>query len=107
MRKKLRNLHLEAHTRESSWRTFRVGDLTAGVRLRYEDRSVIADIYTDGDYKPAHREQLKARLSASYGLDEDTAAFNSLAEQVPAMREPLAALAGMRQSCPEDHLRSP
>ncbi|WP_030303234.1 hypothetical protein [Streptomyces katrae] len=94
---------LEAHTRESSWRTFRVGDLTAGVRLRYEDRTVIADIHTDGDYKPHHREQLTARLIASYGLDEDAAAFTALAEQVPAMREPLAALAGMRQSCPEDY----
>ncbi|MEV6681201.1 hypothetical protein AB0N09_30685 [Streptomyces erythrochromogenes] len=94
---------LEAHTPGTSWRTFRVGDLTTGVRLRYEDRTVIADIHTNGDYKPHHREHLKKRLNASYGLAEDTAAFTVLAEQVPAMREPLAAFAGMRQSCPEDH----
>ncbi|MFJ5546771.1 hypothetical protein [Streptomyces sp. NPDC093225] len=94
---------LEAHTADQSWRTFRVGDLVAGVRLTYEDRTVIADIYTDGDYKPTHREQLRTRLTTSYGLTEDVTAFTTLAEQVPAMREPLAGLAGMRQSCPEDH----
>ncbi|MEU5811557.1 endonuclease III domain-containing protein [Streptomyces sp. NPDC047718] len=94
---------LEAHTPEQSWRTFRVADLVVGVRLSYDEPTVIADVYTDGDYKPVHREQLSARLTASYGLRENTAAFTALAEQVPEMHEPLAALAGMRQSCPEDH----
>ncbi|MFG2986238.1 hypothetical protein ACGFYQ_34140 [Streptomyces sp. NPDC048258] len=94
---------LEAHTSDCSWRTFRAGDLVAGVRLAYEDRTVIADIYTDGDYKPAHRDQLTRRITDSYGLTEELAAFTELASKVPAMHEPLAALAGMRQSCPEDH----
>ncbi|MFF4583374.1 hypothetical protein ACFY15_34130 [Streptomyces sp. NPDC001373] len=94
---------LEAHTADRSWRTFRVGDLVAGVRLMCEDGTVIADVYTDGDYKPAQGEQLRARLTTSYGLTEDVTVFTTLAEQVPAMREPLAGLAGMRQSCPEDH----
>lgn len=94
---------LEAHTPTHSWRTFRIGDLVAGVRLSAEDRLVIADVYTDGDYKPEHREHLIRRLTVSYGLDEDLAEFTQLAMDVPAMREPLAALSGMRQSCPEDH----
>ncbi|MFE3329000.1 hypothetical protein [Streptomyces sp. NPDC059176] len=93
---------LEAHTVNRCWRTFRVGDLVAGVRLTYETRTVVADIFTDGDYKPTHREQLRTRLSTSYGLTEDVIAFTTLAEQVPVMREPLAELSGMRQSCPED-----
>ncbi|MFD7614389.1 DNA-3-methyladenine glycosylase family protein [Streptomyces sp. NPDC059828] len=94
---------LEAHTEQRSWRTFRVGDLVTGVRLRAEDRTVIADVHTDGDYKPAHREHLRRRIVASYGLDEDQAAFTELAARVPAMREALTVLGGMRQSCPEDH----
>ncbi|MFG2483369.1 hypothetical protein ACGFSI_11510 [Streptomyces virginiae] len=94
---------LEAHTADRSWRTFRVGDLVVGVRLMCEDRTVVADIYTDGDYKPTHREWLRTRLTTSYGLNEDISVFTALAEQVPAMRGPLTALAGMRQSCPEDH----
>lgn len=52
---------LEAHTATRSWRTFRAGDLVTGVRLHAEDQLVIADIYTDGDYKPAHREHLVRR----------------------------------------------
>jgi hypothetical protein len=94
---------LEAHTESCSWRTFRVSDLVVGVRLHAEDLTVIADIYTDGDFKPAYREELTRRLISSYGFDEDQAAFAELASRVPAMREALAALGGMRQSCPEDH----
>jgi 3-methyladenine DNA glycosylase/8-oxoguanine DNA glycosylase len=94
---------LEAHTRARSWRTFRVDGLVVGVRLSAEDRTVIADVYTDGDFKPGHRQQLARRLVSSYGLDEDQSAFVELATRVPAMRQPLADLGGMRQSCPEDH----
>ncbi|MGW1528420.1 hypothetical protein [Streptomyces sp. NPDC002159] len=94
---------LEAHTESCSWRTFRVGDLVVGVRLHAEDRTVIADIYSDGDFKPADREELTHRLISSYGFAEDQAAFAELASRVTAMREALAALGGMRQSCPEDH----
>ncbi|MFF9436520.1 DNA-3-methyladenine glycosylase family protein [Streptomyces sp. NPDC014735] len=94
---------LEAHTASTSWRTFRVGALVTGVRMHAQDRLVIADIYTDGDYKPGHRDQLVRRLTTSYGLDEDLSQFTALAAAVPSMREPLEALSGMRQSCPEDH----
>ncbi|OIJ91705.1 hypothetical protein [Streptomyces colonosanans] len=94
---------LEAHTATRSWRIFRVGDLVTGVRLHAEDRLVIAEVYTDGDYKPSHREHLARRLTASYGLDEDLSQFTELAAAVPQMREPFQALSGMRQSCPEDH----
>ncbi|MEU8542934.1 endonuclease III domain-containing protein [Streptomyces sp. NPDC048717] len=94
---------LEAHTETRSWRTFRVDDLVVGVRLRAEDRTVIADVYTDGDYEPAHREHLFRRLTSSYGLDENLAEFTELAAGVPQMREVLRDLSGMRQSCPEDH----
>ncbi|MFI2204761.1 hypothetical protein ACH47Z_29020 [Streptomyces sp. NPDC020192] len=94
---------LEAHTQDNSWRTFRIDDLVIGVRLRAEDRTVIADVYTDADFKPDHRQRLARRLVASYGLDEDQAAFTELAARVPAMRQALTDLGGMRQSCPEDH----
>ncbi|MGW0770822.1 hypothetical protein [Streptomyces sp. NPDC002676] len=94
---------LEAHTAARSWRTFRVGGLVTGVCMHAEDRLVIAEVYTDGDYKPNHREHLVRRLTASYGLDEDVSRFTELAAAVPEMSHPLKSLAGMRQSCPEDH----
>ncbi|MEU6353615.1 hypothetical protein ABZ896_30535 [Streptomyces sp. NPDC047072] len=94
---------LEAHTATGSWRTFRAGGLVSGVRLHCEDRLVIADVYTDGEYKPAHPEHLVRQLTACYGLEEDLSPFTELASAVPQMREPLRALSGMRQSCPEDH----
>ncbi|MET9956035.1 hypothetical protein ABZ135_31445 [Streptomyces sp. NPDC006339] len=94
---------LEAHTADRSWRTFRIDDLVLGVAVRQEDdRTLVADVHTDGEYKPEHRDRLRRRLIASYGLDEDLAAFHDLATGVPLMNAPLAALAGMRQSCPED-----
>ncbi|OEV09321.1 hypothetical protein [Streptomyces nanshensis] len=94
---------LEAHTASRSWRTFRVDDLVTGVRMHAENRLVIAEVYTDGDYKPEHRDHLARRLTASYGLDEDLSQFIELATDVPTMRGPLESLSGMRQSCPEDH----
>lgn len=96
---------LEAHTSTRSWRTFRIDNLFIGVALSTEndDRTVSAEVFTDGDYKPEHRDRLTQRLTTSYGLDEDLAPFIELATDVPAMRDPLHALSGMRQSCPEDH----
>ncbi|SEM81394.1 endonuclease III domain-containing protein [Streptacidiphilus jiangxiensis] len=94
---------LEVHTATTSWRTFRVEDLMCGVRLHQEDPGVlVAAVHTDGDWKPDHRTALARRLATGYGLQEDPSAFTDLAARVPAMREPLAALAGMRQSCPEN-----
>ncbi|WP_063728824.1 DNA-3-methyladenine glycosylase family protein [Streptomyces sp. RTd22] len=95
---------LEAHTATRSWRTFRLDDLLLGVTLyATDDGTVTAEVFTDGDYTPEHRDRLRRRLTTSYGLDEDLAPFIELASDVPAMRKPLTALAGMRQSCPEDH----
>lgn len=95
---------LEAHTAAHSWRTFRLDDLVVGVRMRAEDNQLVtADVFTDGTYEPEYRERLTRRLTASYGLDEDVDEFTELASKVPAMQGPLEALAGMRQSCPEDH----
>ncbi|WP_406220850.1 DNA-3-methyladenine glycosylase family protein [Streptomyces decoyicus] len=95
---------LEVHTATHSWRTFRLDDLVVGVRMSAEnDRLVIADVFTNGHYEPEHRERLARRLTTSYGLDEDLDEFTELASKVPAMQEPLDTLAGMRQSCPEDH----
>lgn len=94
---------LERHSLDTSWRTFRVGELLTGVVLTMdEDDAVRAEVYADGTWQTADRDRLAARLIHSYGLDEDIAAFVTAAEQVPPMREPLAALAGMRQSCPEN-----
>lgn len=94
---------LEAHTATDSWRTFRVDGLVCGIHLRQDDPGVlVAAVHTDGEWKPDHRQALTRRLSAGYGLQEDLSAFTGLAGPVPAMREPLAALAGMRQSCPEN-----
>ncbi|GLW74707.1 hypothetical protein Kpho02_70040 [Kitasatospora phosalacinea] len=94
---------LEAHTTTDSWRTFRVKELLCGVHLRQEAPEVlVAAVHTDGEWKPDHRQALARRLATGYGLQEDPSEFTDLASRAPAMREPLAALTGMRQSCPED-----
>jgi 3-methyladenine DNA glycosylase/8-oxoguanine DNA glycosylase len=94
---------LEQHSQDTSWRTFRVGELVCGVVLSMDGADAVrAEVYSDGPWQETNREQLSARLVHSYGLDEDLAAFVKLAKRVPPMKEPLAALAGMRQSCPEN-----
>jgi 3-methyladenine DNA glycosylase/8-oxoguanine DNA glycosylase len=93
---------LEQHSAKTSWRTFRVGELLTGVVLTMDgDDAVRAEVYADGTWQAADRDRLTARLIHSYGLDEDIS-FVAHAEQVAPMRETLAALAGMRQSCPEN-----
>lgn len=94
---------LERHSQDRSWRTFRIGELVGGVVLTMDSSDTVrAEVYSDGSWQEADRDRLSARLIHSYGLDEDISAFVALAEQVPPMREPLAVLAGMRQSCPEN-----
>ena len=94
---------LEQHSQQRSWRTFRVGELVCGVVLSMDGSDTVhIEVYSDGPWQQADRDRLSARLIHSYGLDEDLSAFVALAEQVPPMREPLTALAGMRQSCPEN-----
>lgn len=94
---------LEQHSQDQSWRTFRVGPLVCGVLMTMDGTDTLqADVYCDQSWQNADRERLTARLIHSYGLNEDLSAFVALAQRVPPMREPLAALAGMRQSCPEN-----
>ncbi|MGH3833401.1 MAG: DNA-3-methyladenine glycosylase family protein [Pseudonocardiaceae bacterium] len=94
---------LEQHSPERSWRTFRVGELVCGVMLVMEDSGTVrAEVHSDGPWREADRDLLTARLVHSYGLDEDISPFVALAERVPPMRRALRALAGMRQSCPEN-----
>jgi 3-methyladenine DNA glycosylase/8-oxoguanine DNA glycosylase len=94
---------LEQHSQERSWRTFRVGELVCGVVATMDGGDAVwAEVYSDGPWREADRDRLSARLTHSYGLVEDISAFVALAERVPPIREPLTALAGMRQSCPEN-----
>src|SRR5262249_33982846 len=94
---------LEQHSRNTSWRTFRVGGLLCGVTMTMDGADTLrAEVYADGTWRDAARQRLTTRLIHSYGLDEDISAFVVQAKQVPPMRETLAALAGMRQSCPEN-----
>jgi len=51
---------LEAHTGTRSWRTFRLDDLLLGVTLSAgDDRSLTAEVFTDGDYTSEHRDRLR------------------------------------------------
>lgn len=93
---------LEQHSQHTTWRTFRVGELTAGVVLSMDRGEVQADVYADGPWTRADRDRLTARLIHSYGLNEDISAFVATAGQVPQIAGPLQQLAGMRQSCPEN-----
>ncbi|MGH3627618.1 MAG: DNA-3-methyladenine glycosylase family protein [Sciscionella sp.] len=80
-----------------------MGELVCGVVLTMDSSNAVrAEVYSDGNWRKADRHRLTDRLIHSYGLDEDISAFVALAEQIPPMREPLQALAGMRQSCPEN-----
>jgi 3-methyladenine DNA glycosylase/8-oxoguanine DNA glycosylase len=94
---------LERHSADTSWRTFRVGELLCGVVMTMDSADTLrAEVYSDGPWRQAARDRLASRLTHSYGLDEDISAFVASAERALAMHEPLAALAGMRQSCPEN-----
>lgn len=63
---------------------------------------LVAEVFADGAWEPAAREESSARIRNTYGLDEDLGQFVELCAEVPAMREPLEALCGMRHSCPEN-----
>ncbi|MGW5515367.1 DNA-3-methyladenine glycosylase family protein [Nocardia africana] len=94
---------LERHSQEISWRTFRVGEHVCGVIMHMADPDTLqADVFGENGWTEADRERLGARIIHSYGLNEDLSAFVAHAERVPEMRESLTALAGMRQSCPEN-----
>lgn len=94
---------LEQHSADTSWRTFRVSELLCGVVMTMDSGDNLrAEVYSDGSWHESARERLASRLVHSYGLDEDISAFVAVAERVPAMRKPMVALAGMRQSCPEN-----
>ncbi|WP_280216668.1 hypothetical protein [Nocardia neocaledoniensis] len=94
---------LEQHSLDTSWRTFRVGEHLCGVVMRMNDEHTLrAEVFADGDWTGDDRDRLSARLTHSYGLAEDISAFVDHAATVPQMQGPLTALAGMRQSCPEN-----
>jgi 3-methyladenine DNA glycosylase/8-oxoguanine DNA glycosylase len=94
---------LEQHSNETSWRTFRVGELLTGIVMAMENADTLrAEVYADRAWTGTDRDRLTARLIHSYGLNEDISAFVAQAERVPPMQGPLAELAGMRQSCPEN-----
>lgn len=94
---------LEKHTLDTSWRSFRVGEHLCGVVMTMDDETTLrAEVYADGDWTEADHDRLAARLTHSYGLAEDISVFVDQAAAVPQMSGPLTALAGMRQSCPEN-----
>jgi 3-methyladenine DNA glycosylase/8-oxoguanine DNA glycosylase len=94
---------LELHSRDESWRTFRIGSLVCGVRMQMDGaRTLRADVFSDASWTADASERLASRLTHAYGLGEDPSGFLALARKDSAMREPLAALRGMRQSCPEN-----
>lgn len=94
---------LEQHTLDTSWRTFRVGERLCGVVMTMDnDDTLRAEVFADGDWTAADHDRLAARLTHSYGLAEDISGFVAQAATVPQMSGPLTALAGMRQSCPEN-----
>jgi 3-methyladenine DNA glycosylase/8-oxoguanine DNA glycosylase len=94
---------LETHSHRRSWRAFRLDGLSCGIRAYSADeRTVSVDVFADGPWEPAHRDHMARRLRWAYGLDEDLTLFVEQCRRVPAMAEPLAVLAGMRQSCPEN-----
>lgn len=94
---------LEVHTVDESWRSFRIGDLRCGVHAHMgSPTQLVAEVYADGDWTQHDRDHLAAQIRNAYGLTEDLAPFVALCADVPAMRQPLAVLAGMRHSCPEN-----
>ncbi|MFF7944526.1 hypothetical protein ACFZC5_32875 [Nocardia gamkensis] len=94
---------LERHSPDVSWRTFRVGEHVCGVVMRMADPDTLqTDVFSEGSWEETDRNRLASRLIHSYGLNEDISAFVAQAERVPQMAEPLAELADMRQSCPEN-----
>jgi 3-methyladenine DNA glycosylase/8-oxoguanine DNA glycosylase len=93
---------LEVHTDSVSWRTFRLGDACFGIRFEMDGSRLMATIHCNQALGDAARTHLQRRIRHAYGVDEDLGPFIDLASRVDQMRDALAALNGMRQSCPEN-----
>lgn len=94
---------LEQHSLDTSWRTFRVGEHLCVVVMRMDNENTLrAEVFSDRGWTGTDHVRLAARLTHSYGLAEDISVFVDHAATVPQMEGPLTALAGMRQSCPEN-----
>lgn len=92
---------LEMHMAAASWRTFRLGDLCVGVRFDMDGSCLAAKVYADQPLTDAALVQLERRIRHAYGIEENLLPFLAVAGPVEEMRDALAALNGMRQSCPE------
>jgi 3-methyladenine DNA glycosylase/8-oxoguanine DNA glycosylase len=92
---------LELHTADVSWRTFRLGEACVGVRFEMKKAKLKAAIFADQPLDAARLKALELRIQHAYGLRDDLTQFLAIASTCEAMQEPLAAMAGMRQSCPE------
>ena len=92
---------LELHTADVSWRTFRMKETVIGARFEMRGTDLEAALFAELSLAADETATLAARFAHAYGLHDNLSGFLAFAERVPAMAEPLAALCGMRQSCPE------
>lgn len=94
---------LEKHSRERTWRTFRIREHFCGVAFSMPRGSgLAARVYSNSRWGAEETEALRVRLDHAYGLTENLTDFVRIASKVKQINAPLRALRGMRQSCPEN-----
>jgi len=92
---------LEMHSRNVSWRTFRVQGLPCGVRFTAIKDKLFAQLFSISAWTRKHSSSLESRIRRSYGLNDDLSVFYKMASRDPVLAPAVRRLFGMRSSCPE------
>lgn len=93
---------LEIHSLETSWRTFLIHGIPAGVKIKTSTDGWQVDIFSTAKWTSSHTESLRQRLMVAYGLNENRTMFISMAKQHPVLSTLPILLHEMYSSCPEN-----
>lgn len=93
---------LEIHSINTSWRTFLINGVPAGVCIKAPGANWQIDIYSTPEWTLSHTQALRQRLLVAYGLTEKLNKFIAMAKQHPVLSAVPASFQGMYSSCPEN-----
>lgn len=93
---------LEIHSLETSWRTFLIKGIPAGVCIRTSTDGWQVDIFSTAEWSQLHTDALRKRFMLAYGLNEDRTKFTAMAKQHRILSSLPVSLHGMYSSCPEN-----
>lgn len=94
---------LEAHSAESSWRTFRIDKVTfAAAKMYLMGDSLVVEVFANIGLSDAQLLNLRAHIIHSYGLTESYDLPPQVVEVNPYVKAFYPKLLGTRISCPEN-----